>query len=130
MSGISVSTSGNFNKTFKLLENMKDFKRNKLIAILNKYGERGVQSLREHTPMDSGETANSWSYEIVEEEGKATLVFKNDAQNDGIPIAILIQYGHGTGTGGYVPPNDFINPAMSPIFKKIVDDAWKEVRAL
>ncbi len=130
MSGISVSTSGNFSKTFKLLENMKDFKRKKLIAILNKYGERGVKSLREHTPMDSGETANSWSYEIIEEDGKATLVFTNDAQNDGIPIAILIQYGHGTGTGGYVPPNDFINPAMKPIFQKIADDAWKEVRAL
>lgn len=130
MNGITVTTSSDFSKTFKYLGKLESFKRDHLIAILQKYGEEGVRSLREHTPMDTGETANSWSYEITEKNGKATLAFTNDAQNDGIPIAILIQYGHGTGTGGYVMPTDFINPAMKPIFQKIADDCWKEVRAL
>lgn len=130
MSGISVTSNGDFSKTFKYLGKLESFKHEKLLAILNKYGEEGVRSLQEFTPKDTGETASSWSYTIDEQNGAATLSFRNDAQNDGIPIAILIQYGHGTGTGGYVPPIDFINPAMKPIFKKIADDAWKEVRAL
>lgn len=129
-SGITVSTSGDFSKTFKYLGNLESFKKQKLMSILKKYGEMGVNSLREYTPVDTGETASSWSYTITEDKNSATLTFVNDAQNDGIPIAILIQYGHGTGTGGYVPPNDFINPAMRPIFEKIANDAWKEVRAL
>jgi hypothetical protein len=129
-SGITVSTSGDFSKTFKYLGSLESFKKQKLMSILKKYGEMGVDSLREYTPVDTGETASSWSYTITEDKNSATLTFVNDAQNDGIPIAILIQYGHGTGTGGYVPPNDFINPAMRPIFEKIANDAWKEVRAL
>lgn len=129
-SGITVSTSGDFSKTFKYLGSLESFKKQKLMSILKKYGEMGVNSLREYTPVDTGETASSWSYTITEDKNSATLTFINDAQNDGIPIAILIQYGHGTGTGGYVPPNDFINPAMRPIFEKIANDAWKEVRAL
>lgn len=127
---ITVSTSSDFSKTFKYLGNLQSFKKQKLMSILKKYGQEGVRSLREFTPKDTGETADSWSYEITEGDGSVTLSFKNDAQNDGIPIAILIQYGHGTGTGGYVQPNDFINPAMEPIFKRIANDAWKEVRAL
>lgn len=129
-SDITVSTSGDFSKTFKYLGSLESFKKQKLMSILKKYGEMGVNSLREYTPVDTGETASSWSYTITEDKNSATLTFINDAQNDGIPIAILIQYGHGTGTGGYVPPNDFINPAMRPIFEKIANDAWKEVRAL
>lgn len=127
---ISVTTSGDFNKTFKYLNKLQSFKREKLISILKRYGDEGVASLSRMTPKDTGETASKWSYEIIEKDGSATLAFTNDAQNDGIPIAILIQYGHGTGTGGYVAPNDFINPAMKPIFQKIANDAWKEVRAL
>lgn len=129
-SGITVSTSGDFSKTFKYLGSLESFKKQKLMSILKKYGEMGVNSLREYTPVDTGETASSWSYTITEDKNSATLTFINDAQNDGIPIAILIQYGHGTGTGGYVQPTDFINPAMKPIFQKIAADAWKEVRAL
>ena len=127
---ITVSTNGDFSKTFKYVGNLQSFKKQKLMSILKKYGEEGVRSLREFTPKDTGETADSWSYEITEGDGAVTLSFKNSAQNDGIPIAILIQYGHGTGTGGYVQPNDYINPAMKPIFKRIANDAWKEVRAL
>ena len=127
---ITVTTSSDFSKTFKYLGRLESFKKQTLMTILKKYGEQGVKSLRETTPQDTGNTANSWSYEITEGDGSVTLAFTNDAQNEGIPIAILIQYGHGTGTGGYVQPNDFINPAMKPIFQKIADDAWKEVCAL
>lgn len=130
MSGITVSTSGDFSKTFKYLGKLGSFRREKLMSILKKYGDEGVRSLQDMTPKDTGNTASKWRYEITEGNGSATLAFINDAQNDGIPIAILIQYGHGTGTGGYVAPIDFINPAMKPIFQKIADDAWKEVRAL
>lgn len=128
--GITVTAGSDFSKTFKYFGKLESFKREKLMAILRKYGDIGVASLAAMTPKDTGETAQSWRYEITEENGSATLTYLNDAQNDGIPIAILIQYGHGTGTGGYVPPNDFINPAMKPIFQKIADDAWKEVCAL
>lgn len=130
MSGISVTTSGNFSKTYEYLGKLKAFRKQKLMSILKKYGDEGVVALREMTPKDTGETASRWSYEIIEGDGSVTLSFNNDAQNDGVPIAILIQYGHGTGTGGYVAPNDYINPAMEPIFQKIADDAWKEVRAI
>ena len=129
-SGIRVTTSGDFSKTFKYLGKLEEFKKKQLRAILEKYGKEGVESLRSMTPRDTGATAESWSYEIKETKKGMALSFNNDAQNDGIPIAILIQYGHGTGTGGYVQPNDFINPAMKPIFQRIADDAWKEVRAL
>ncbi len=131
MSGsITVTTSSDFSKTYKYLGKLQSFRKEKLRQILKKYGELGVQSLMAATPKDTGETASRWSYEIEEKNGSAILAFTNDAQNDGVPIAILIQYGHGTGTGGYVQPNDYINPAMQPIFQKIADDAWKEVRAL
>lgn len=130
MSGITITAPGEFSKTYKYLNEIQSFKKRKLMSILRKYGEEGVKSLMEMTPKDTGETASSWSYQIEEKPDSIVLSFNNDAQNDGIPIAILIQYGHGTGTGGYVPPNDFINPAMKPIFQKIADDAWKEVHAL
>lgn len=129
MSKITI-TSCDFSKTLKHFERLENLNKKTLIDILRKYGDAGVAALEKATPMDTGETASSWSYSIVEGDGEATLSFNNSAQNEGIPIAILIQYGHGTGTGGYVQPNDFINPAMKPIFQKIADDAWKEVSAI
>ena len=129
MSKITI-TSCDFSKTIKHFERLENLNKKTLINILRKYGDAGVAALEKATPMDTGETASSWSYSIVEGDGEATLSFNNSAQNEGIPIAILIQYGHGTGTGGYVQPNDFINPAMKPIFQKIADDAWKEVSAI
>lgn len=128
--GITVTTSSDFSKTFKYFGKLESFRKEKLRSILKKYGDEGVIQLQQMTPKDTGETASRWSYEITEKSDSVTLAFTNDAQNDGIPIAILIQYGHGTGTGGYVQPNDYINPAMKPIFQKIADDAWKEVRAI
>lgn len=127
---ITVKAEGDFSKTFKYLGNLQSFRKQKLMTILKKYGNEGVDQLQKMTPKDTGETASRWSYEITDKGDSVTLAFTNDAQNDGIPIAILIQYGHGTGTGGYVQPNDYINPAMKPIFQKIADDAWKEVRAI
>ena len=127
---ITVTTNNQFSKTFEYLGNLQSFKKNKLRSILKRYGEQGVMSLKQSTPKDSGETASLWRYEIIEEGSNITLAFINDAQNDGIPIAVLIQYGHGTGTGGYVQPNDYINPAMQPIFDRIAKDAWKEICAL
>lgn len=129
MSRITITTC-DFSKTLKHFERLENLNKKTLINILRKYGDAGVAALEKATPMDTGETASSWSYSIVEGDGEATLSFNNSAQNEGIPIAILIQYGHGTGTGGYVQPNDFINPAMKPIFQKIADDAWKEVSAI
>ena len=94
---------------------------------LNHYGEMGVNALRNATPKDTGATANAWSYEIVEEPGRTTLYWRNDNVSDGVPIAILLQYGHATRNGGFVEGIDYINPAIRPIFEKMAQEAWKEV---
>ena len=82
------------------------------------------------TPVESGETANSWYYEIEHRDGSATISFKNSNVKDGVPIAIILQYGHATGTGGWVEGRDYINPAIQPIFDKIAENAWREVTKL
>ena len=89
--------------------------------------KKGVEALRAATPRDSGLTAESWSYEIVEDSGGMTIYWINENQNQGRNIAALIRYGHGTRNGGYVPANDFVTPALRPIYKEIADEAWKEV---
>ena len=127
---IKVTSSGDFSKTYKYLNKLSSFKKQKLMSILNKYGQEGVKKLANATPIDTGETASRWRYEIEEKGNDVSLIFINDNMNEGIPVVVLIQYGHGTGTGGYVPPNDFINPVIKPIFQKLADEAWKEVRAL
>lgn len=98
-----------------------------LSQILESYGAKGVEALRAATPIDSGTTASSWSYEIVEGSGKSTIEFHNSNINKGVPIAIILQYGHGTGTGGWVEGRDYINPAIQPIFDELAKEAWKEV---
>lgn len=89
--------------------------------------EEGVQRLIAATPQDSGATANAWSYEIVEEGGKSTIWFTNSNNVNGFNVAVGLQYGHGTGTGGWVGGYDYINPALQPIFDKMADQVWKEV---
>lgn len=126
-SGITFEVKGNFSKTYTSLKNLSLFSTYKLMGILEKYGEEGVRALRSTTPKDTGLTADSWSYDIKVEKDRITLSWNNSNVNDGVPIAILLQYGHGTGTGGYVEGVDYINPAMHPIFKQIADSAWKEV---
>lgn len=95
--------------------------------ILRKYGEIGVQALRSATPIDSGLTASSWGYEIEKNGDTWSIHWTNSNINEGVNIAVILQYGHGTGTGGYVSGQDYINPAMAPIFEQIANDAWKEV---
>lgn len=121
---IKISHKGNFNNTEKFLKKIStaDFMRN-----LEKYGEMGVQALASATPMDSGLTASSWSYEIEKSSSSYTIHWVNNNINDGVNIAIILQYGHGTGTGGYVQGRDYINPALRPVFDEIAESAWKEV---
>ena len=94
---------------------------------LNRYGREGVRALSAATPVDSGETASSWSYDIIREDGRTSIVFSNSNIQNGVPIAIILQYGHATRNGGWIEGRDYINPAIQPIFDKIVEDAWKEV---
>ena len=100
------------------------------LGYLDKYGREGVAALASATPVDSGLTASSWYYEITNGNGSATITFLNSNVNKGVPIAIILQYGHGTGTGGWVEGRDYINPAIQPIFDRIANDAWREVTKL
>lgn len=98
-----------------------------IFATLDKYGQMGAQALAAATPVDGGETANAWSYEIINKRGYFSIRWHNAHVEDGVPIAILLQYGHGTGTGGYVQGRDYINPAIKPIFDQIDDEVRKVV---
>lgn len=97
---------------------------------LDKYGKRGVEALAKATPVKTGTTASSWYYEITNENGSAKISFCNSNIQNGVPIAIILQYGHGTNHGGWVQGRDYINPAIQPIFDEIANDAWKEVTRL
>lgn len=121
---ISVKTKGDYAKTDRFLHNVIAFHYRRK---LEHYGDLGVQALREATPRDTGRTAESWSYEIVEEGNRLAVYWRNNNVSNGIPIAILLQYGHGTRTGGFVEGIDYINPALRPIFEKMAQEAWKEV---
>ena len=121
---IRITTKGDFNNTFRFLNKMSKFQINK---ILEKYGQMGVEALRSATPIDSGKTAESWGYEISVGKEGATIHWTNTNQNKGVYIAVILQYGHGTGTGGYVQGIDYINPTIRPVFDKIAEEAWMEV---
>lgn len=124
---ISFRQKGDFSKLSKYLERAKEAVK---VGILDKYGREGVAALASATPTDSGKTAASWEYEIVRQNGSISIVFKNTNVNKGVNVAVILQYGHGTGTGGWVQGRDYINPAIQPIFDRIADDAWKEVSRL
>ena len=124
---ISFRQKGDFSKLNRFMERAKEAAR---LSILDKYGREGVAALSSATPVDSGETANSWFYEIKHSNGSASITFCNSNINEGVPIAIILQYGHGTGTGGWVEGRDYINPAIQPIFDKLANDAWREVTKL
>lgn len=122
---IKVINKGSFKNTEKFLKNT-DLK--KLRRTLEKYGRIGVSNLQKYTPIDSGQTAFSWRYEIVERNGKASLIFHNDnVTKIGITVAILIQYGHATRNGYWIDGIDYINPALRPVFNQLGKDAWEEV---
>ena len=121
---ISVRTSGDFAKTDRFLHNAIAFHYRRK---LDYYGRLGVDALRDATPRDTGKTAESWTYEIVNEDGRLALYWKNSNVNKGVNIAILLQYGHGTRTGGFVEGIDYINPTLHPLFDRMAQEAWKEV---
>lgn len=121
---VNFEVSGSFSNTERFLNRIrhKDY-----LNSLDSFGRQGVQALRNATPVDSGKTAESWNYEINQTKGTTEIVWTNSNVNDGVPIAVILQYGHGTGTGGYVQGRDYINPALRPIFDEIAEKAWKAV---
>lgn len=121
---ISFGQKGDFSKTTKFLQKAKDLAR---LTILHKYGREGVAALASATPVETGKTAASWSYKIEQKNGSVSLAFFNSNVQNGVPIAIILQYGHGTGTGGWVEGRDYINPAIQPIFDRLLEAIWREV---
>ena len=124
---IKFRQKGDFSKLTRFLEKAKGAVR---LGDLDKYGREGVTALASATPVDSGLTADSWRYEITNKQGSAKITFYNSNIQNGVPIAIILQYGHGTRNGGWVQGRDYINPAIQPIFDKIVNEAWREVTKL
>jgi len=122
---VSFKQKGDFEKTDHFLHSITErWNTHKL----DKYGRRGVEALRAATPRDTGKTAESWSYEIVEQPGRTSIYWRNsNVVNDWANVAILIQYGHATRNGGWVEGRDYINPAIQPIFDQMADEIWKEV---
>lgn len=121
---ITFSQKGDFSRLSGYLERLKNVVK---LGNLDAYGREGVAALSSMTPRDTGKTAKSWYYKINRENDTVTLSFHNSHVNDGVNIAVILQYGHGTKNGGYVEGIDYINPAIRPIFNKIAEDAWKEV---
>ena len=122
---INIRQKGDFKNLSSFLEKTKE-KLN--LGLLDKYGREGVAALKAATPKDTGKTSESWYYKIERKNGSVSLTFHNSNQNKGVPIAIILQYGHATRNGGYVEGVDYINPALRPIFDKIAEEAWKEVK--
>ena len=121
---IKLSTRGGFKKTTKFLQSIDP---HYVYNRLDKYGQMGVERLREFTPKDTGLTAESWGYEVYVWEDGARIEWTNSNFHEGVPVALMIQYGHGMPNGGYVQGVDYINPALAPIFEAIKDSLWKEV---
>lgn len=122
---IKITSNNKWNKTTKWMktDRSKQFER-----ILKKYAERGLRELYKATPKDTGKTANSWSYELSIKRDKSSIIFTNyNLADNGMPIALYIQYGHGTKNGGYVKGVNYITPALKPIFEEIANEAWREV---
>lgn len=121
---ITIKAKGDFRKTESFFNRLikADY-----LSILSKYGRRGVDALAAATPADSGKTASSWEYQIVDSGNSASIIWSNTNVNKGVNIAVILQYGHGTRNGGYVQGRDYINPAMQPIFDEIANEAWMEV---
>lgn len=127
MATIRFTHKGDFSKTTKFLKRAQNSVR---YSDLEKYAKKGVEALASATPVESGLTAKSWSYEIINEKGSITINFNNSNNNKGVPIAIILQYGHATGNGGWVEGRDYINPAIQPIFDEMVKELWREVTNL
>lgn len=124
---ISFRQKGDFAKLTRYFEKMK---RSARVSILEKYGKAGVAALMSATPVDTGLTAKSWYYKLETKNGSAKILFCNTNVQNGVPIAIILQYGHGTRNGGWVEGRDYINPALQPVFDNIVQEAWREVTSV
>lgn len=122
---IEVTSKGDYKQTKDFLNKMKT--NNWVFSDLNRYGEMGVAALSKATPVDTGRARNSWGYRVIRDRKRPGIEWYNSDIEGGLPVVILIQYGHGTGNGGYVVGRDFINPAMRPVFDKIADEIWKKV---
>lgn len=126
---ISFTTTGSFKNTDKFLKAMSNLN-SQIRQVVEAQAQRGVQALAAATPKDSGLAASSWGYKIVQNGRKVSIVWTNsDLENGGFPVAIMLQYGYGTGSGGYVQGRDYINPAMKPIFESIANNVWKAVKS-
>lgn len=121
---ISVKHKGNFNNLERFINRVL---RRDYLNILNDYGKRGVDALKANTPVDTGLTRDSWSYEISSNSNRTSIIWTNSNISNGVPIAIILQYGHGTKNGGFVEGIDYINPALQPIFIQMADEAWRRV---
>lgn len=124
---IRFNHKGDFSKTKRYFLKLKKAIE---LGVLEKYGAKGVAALSSATPLDTGKTAGSWSYEVSRTGSGAKIEFINSHINKGVNIAIILQYGHGTGTGGWVQGRDYINPAIQPIFDEITEAVWKEVTSI
>ena len=124
---ITFRQKGDFSKLTRFLERAKEVVR---VGDLDKYGREGVAALASATPVDTGLTANSWRYEIEQKKGSISISFHNTNIQNGVPIAVILQYGHATRNGGWVQGRDYINPAIQPIFDKIANEAWRGVTKL
>ena len=124
---ITFRQRGDFSKLTNFMERAKEAVH---LGNLDKYGQEGVAALASATPVDTGQTANSWHYKIEQKNGSVSIGFYNTNIQNGVPIAIILQYGHATRNGGWVQGRDYINPAIQPIFDKIADIAWREVTKL
>lgn len=121
---ISFRQKGDFSELSSFLERAKETIK---FGDLDKYGREGVAALESATPVDTGLTAKSWHYEIIRTKESVSISFNNSNIQNGVPIAVILQYGHGTRNGGWVEGRDYINPAIQPIFDRIANEAWKEV---
>lgn len=124
---ITFRQKGDFSKLDRYFEKVKEAAR---VGILDKYGKKGVAALASATPVESGLAASSWYYTVERGANSARIIFANSDIENGFPVAIMLQYGHGTGTGGWVQGRDYINPAIQPIFDEIANAAWREVTKL
>lgn len=125
--GIKIKHRGSFDNTQKFLVNAKN---KNYRPLLENFARQGVLALQQATPQETGETANSWDFQIVKTRSGDKIIWTNSNVVDGIPVAILIQYGHGTRSGTFVEGRDFINPAMRPIFDRLAENLWKEATGL
>lgn len=124
---VSFRQKGDFSKLTRYLKRAKETVR---VDSLDKYGREGVAALASATPVSTGQTANSWYYEITRKKDRVTIAFCNSNIQNGVPIAVIIQYGHGTRNGGWVQGRDYINPAIQPVFDNMLKDVWREVTKL